>query len=116
MGRATNHTNLRIYSLHHHMRYTIVIMEEVNCTYTHFSACDVFVPWEGTNRRYPNNSLCLRVVERKQQRLVEEEAWVVDETAFRAYGYTLEMVTSFCYLGRILINMDDDWTEVIEFF
>ena len=41
---------------------------------------------------------------------------MVNETAFRAYGYTLEMVTSFRYLGRILINMDDDWTEVIGVF
>ena len=35
------------------------------------------------------------------------------ERAFEAYGVPIESVTEFCYLGRILTVIDDDWPEVV---
>ena len=39
---------------------------------------------------------------------------MVTARAFRAYGTPLEMVTSFRYLGRVMSEADDDWTEVVQ--
>ena len=33
--------------------------------------------------------------------------------AFRAYGQTLVIVTSLCYLGHTLMTTDDDWPEIV---
>ena len=35
------------------------------------------------------------------------------ERAFQAYGILLETVTSFKYLGRVLIVADDNWPVVV---
>ena len=51
--------------------------------------------------------------ERKLGRLVAEEAGAVASRAFSAYGRPLEMVSSFKYLGRVLLAADDDWLAVI---
>ena len=32
---------------------------------------------------------------------------------FKAYGRTLDMVTSFKYIGRVLTASDDNWTAVV---
>ena len=34
------------------------------------------------------------------------------ERAFHAYGKPMEAVSEFCYLGRLLTAMDDDWPAV----
>ena len=33
--------------------------------------------------------------------------------AFSAYGRPLDMVTSFRYLGRVILAADNDWTSVV---
>ena len=33
------------------------------------------------------------------------------ERALRAYGETMEAVLEFRYLGRLLTDMEDDWSE-----
>ena len=39
--------------------------------------------------------------------------WKSVESAFQAYGIPLETVTSFKYLGRVLIAADDNWPAVV---
>ena len=45
--------------------------------------------------------------------MAEEELRESVERAFQAYGRPLEMVNSFKYLGRVLTEVDDDWTAVV---
>ena len=45
--------------------------------------------------------------------MVEDEVWKSVESAFQAYGIPLETVTSFKYLGRVLIAADDNWQAVV---
>ena len=52
-------------------------------------------------------------MECKRQQLAEEEERVVTSRAFSAYGRPLEMVTSFRYLGRVILAADDNWPAVI---
>ena len=40
----------------------------------------------------------------------------VTTRASSAYGRPLEMVTSFKYLGQVISDTDDDWTEVVTNF
>ena len=43
-----------------------------------------------------------------------EESGVVFSTSFSAYGIPLEMMTSFKYLGRVLLVADDEWLTVVQ--
>ena len=52
-------------------------------------------------------------MECKQQQLAEEEERAVTSRTFSAYGRPLEMVTSFRYLGRVILTADDNWPAVI---
>ena len=45
--------------------------------------------------------------------MAEEDLQESAERAFQAYGRTLEMVTSFKYLGPVLTGEEDDWTAVV---
>ena len=47
-------------------------------------------------------------MERKWRRLVEEEAREGTERALTAYGVPLAQVTSFKYLGRVLLVEDNN--------
>ena len=49
----------------------------------------------------------------KRQRIVEEELRESTERAFEAYVATLENVTAFRYLGRVMTAGDDDWPTVV---
>ena len=42
-----------------------------------------------------------------------EEEMAVTSRYFSAYGHTLEVVPSFKYMGRLLLDADDDWMAVI---
>ena len=106
-GWETNCNKLRIHFVNRHSQDTIVILEEVNFTHPCCPAYEMFVPWEALNHKHPTTYLYTRGLERKHQRLDEEEARVVADTAFREYGQPLETVQSFRYLGRILTTMDD---------
>ena len=48
----------------------------------------------------------------KCRRLAEEDIWESLERAFQAYGETLDTVTFFKYMGRVLTAGDNDWTAV----
>ena len=52
-------------------------------------------------------------MECKRRQLAEEEERAVTSRAFSAYGHPLEMVTSFRYLGRVILEADDNCLAVI---
>ena len=52
-------------------------------------------------------------VERKRWRLVAEEERAVTSRSFRANGLPREMVTSFRYLGQVILVADDNYPEVV---
>ena len=76
------------------------------------SNVDILVPWKslnGTNRRTEQYT---RRAEQRIQSLAaddEREAIVRD---FSAYGCPLEMVSSFKYLGQVILALDNDWPAV----
>ena len=45
--------------------------------------------------------------------MMEEEARAGAETALSAYGIPLVPVSSFKYLGRVLLEADGDWPVVV---
>ena len=51
-------------------------------------------------------------MERKQHRLAEEEAWAGAEAEVTANDIPLYPVTSFRYLGRVLLAANDNWPLV----
>ena len=72
----------------------------------------MLVPWRALNRRHLATAQCARVAERKQRRLAEEEQLEILERYFEAYGKTLDNVTTFKYLGRVMKAGDEDWPSV----
>ena len=112
-GKATTHNNLRVHSVHLHVHYTIVIMEEGNLPHPRCPACDLFVPWEALNLRHPATALCSRVEDRKRRRLVEEEAREGAVVAFWDYNRTLKTVLSFKYLWRLLTSTYEKFPSII---
>ena len=71
------------------------------------------VPWKALNGRHVTTSQCARGGKGEIQRLVEEEVWESVERAFQAYGRTLDMVTFFKYLGRVLTESDGYCPELL---
>ena len=61
------------------------------------------------NREHPTLDMCWRGSERKRWKLVVAETEEHMGRVFSEYGMTLISVTSFKYLGRILLSPDDDW-------
>ena len=49
------------------------------------------------------------IKEQKRQRLAEDEAWARAEREITAYWNPVAPVTSFKYLGRVLLAEDNDW-------
>ena len=45
--------------------------------------------------------------------MTEEDLQESAERAFQVYGRPLETVTSFKYMGWVLTEADDDWSEVL---
>ena len=43
-----------------------------------------------------------------------EEERAVTSRAFSAYGHPLEMVTSFRYLGRVILAADNYWLAAVQ--
>ena len=48
--------------------------------------------------------------------MVEEEEREVTSRAFSAYWSPLDMVTSFRYLGWVILAADDDWLAMFNNF
>ena len=73
----------------------------------------MFVSYKALNSCHKTTDFCQQVAERKQRRLLEEEARSGAETLFTEYGIPLAQVTSFKYLGRVLTAADANWTVVV---
>ena len=74
----------------------------------------MMVPWRSLNGSHKSTYQCKKGADQKQQSLVAEESRTVNSRAFRAYGRTLEMVSSFKYLRRVLLVVDYDCPAVIQ--
>ena len=49
LGGASNRTNLRVHFDHHHVRYTIMIVEEGNGPYPRCTKCGMFMSHKAIN-------------------------------------------------------------------
>ena len=56
---------------------------------------------------------CNKGAEIKRRRLLVEEERGVTSRVFSAYGHPLYIVTSFRYLGRMILAVDDNCTAVV---
>ena len=56
---------------------------------------------------------CTQGAERKRRRLLAEEEREVNTRAFSAYGRPLVMVTSFKYLGLVILMTENNYPEVV---
>ena len=52
----------------------------------------------------------------KRRKLAADEEREVADRDFRAYGLPLDMVTSFKYLGQVIMVEGKEWTEVVNKF
>ena len=68
----------------------------------------MFSPWDELNVQHPDTEMCSRGAERKCRVLVEDEAHMGVAEAFQSYGRSLEVMSLFKYLGRILTASDND--------
>ena len=68
----------------------------------------MLVPRKDLNGRHITNAQCTKGLEQKRRRLAAEEMREIMERAFQAYSRTLELVTSFKYLGWIMAASDDN--------
>ena len=64
----------------------------------------MFVSHRDLNGRHLATDICHQGEERKQLRLTEEEAREGAVTTTTAYGITLSPVSSFKYLGRVMLE------------
>ena len=108
LGGASNRTNLRVQFAHRHTQDTIVILEEGNRPYPRCPQCDIFWSHKALNGRHLTMAFCLQGSERKRCRLAEEEERTGAETEITEYGIPLALVTSFNYLGRVLLVAHND--------
>ena len=71
--RSKTQTGIHVHFMHHHVWYTIVILEEEKLLHQRCLCCDMLVPWASLNGCYPNTSQCAKGAERKRRRLAVEE-------------------------------------------
>ena len=88
-------------------------MEDDNQPYPRCPQCDMFVSHKALNGRHMTTAFFQWGAGRKWLRLAEEEARAGAETAFTTYGIPLAPITSFKYLGQIIMAADDDWPAVV---
>ena len=94
------------------MRDTIIILEEGNLPHPRCENCDMFVPWRALNGRHKSTMMCKMGAERKRRRLAEAVIRESTEMAFEVYGHQTQSVLRFKYLGRVMMEGDDDWPTV----
>ena len=68
----------------------------------------MLVPWKALNWTHRRTAQCTWGAERKRRRLAAEEEREVVTRSYIAYGLPLEMVTSFKYLGRVILDTDSN--------
>ena len=73
----------------------------------------MLVLWDSLNCYHPNTAQCAKGEERKQRRMVAEEARAGTERAFSVYGRLITTMTLFKYLGHILTASYDDCPVVV---
>ena len=73
----------------------------------------MLVPWAALNGCHTTNAQCAKGAEQKWHRLAEDEMRDITTRALQAYSRTLNLVTSFKCLGRIMITSGDNWTTVV---
>ena len=73
----------------------------------------MLVPLRALNGRHPATAQCARGAERKRRRLAGADQRESPWRDFEAYGETLENVTTFRYLGRLLMAGEYDWIAVV---
>ena len=105
--RATSRMNIRLHFMHHHVRYTMVILDKVKIPHTICTYYKMSVLLEALNGRHPSTALCTKGVELKWCRLSAEEYRSGVERTFPAYGQTFTNMASLKYLGRPLKSTDD---------
>ena len=112
-GQASMSMEIRVQLWNRHVRDTVVILEEVKLPHPRFPLCCVLVPLKALNGTHRCTAHYTQGAERKRRQLAAEEEREVTARAFRAYGHPLEMVTSFKYLGRMILATENDWPEVV---
>ena len=112
-GKMATRMAMRVHFVHRHVLDTVVMLEEGNFPHPRCARCDIQVPRRALNGRHPGTAQCLKGVERKRGRLAETETREDSERAFEAYRESIESLTEFKYLGRILTATDDDWPAVV---
>ena len=73
----------------------------------------MLVTWKALNRIHRRAEQFTWGAERKRRRLAAEGEREVTLRAFSAYGCPLEIVTSFKYLGWVILATDDDCPDVV---
>ena len=107
-GRATTRMMKRVNFMHRHVCDTVIILEEDNLPHLQCPRCDMLVPWKDLNDWNATTAQCTKGEERKRLQLAEEEMRENAARAFKANVRTLDMVTSFKYLGRIMTALNND--------
>ena len=90
-----------------------MILKEGIRPYPRCLQCDMFVPQKTLNGRHLTTALCRQGMGRKWRNLAEEEAWEGTERALTAYRVPLSQVTSFKYLGIVLVAEDNECPVVV---
>ena len=85
----------------------------VNLPHTRCPLCDMLVPWKALNEMHRRTAQCNRGAERRRRRLAAEEGREVTARAFSPYGRPLEMVTSFKYLGQVILETENEWPAAV---
>ena len=111
-GVSATRAAMRVHFVHQHVHDTVVILEEGNLPLLRSPWCDLQVSRKALNGRHLETRQCRKGAERKQRRLAAAELEATSEKAFHAYGTKMRAVTEFKYLGRVMINTDDDWPAV----
>ena len=103
---------MRVHFWRRHVRETIIILEEGNLPHPRCENCDMFVTWRALNGRHKSTEMCRSAADRKRRRLADTEVRYSTEKDFEVYGQQIQSVPRFKYLGRVLTEVDDDWTAV----
>ena len=106
-------TALRLNLFHRHIRGTMVILEEGNLTHPWCLRCYKMLPFKALNGKQTTTAHCAKGVDKKRCSLVVDDTRDRTERAFQAYGRSLESVTSFKYMGRIMRASYDDCQSVV---
>ena len=113
-GQEATRTAMWVQFCHRNVRDTVVILEEGNPSHPWCPLCNMMVPWWYLNGLNHHTDQWKKGAERNLRCLAEEEERAVPSREFRSYGRPIEMVTSFRYLGRVILAADNDWPALVQ--